>query len=182
MSKLSKPLPAMPIWAIMYLDEPVLQRAIESLTDKLHWQLPDQWSEQYLFSEFSHYYDDEMGSDRIMKQLFAFPFLVERDSLIEIKKRAVEVEEEFVTIHKKRRINIDPGLLSRENFILATGKNFTHRIYLGQGVFADLTLIYTKEKFQRLAWTYKDYLLEIVQKFLLKQRGRYNKILKNALK
>jgi len=174
MSILYKPLPAMPILAIMYLDETILQKAIESLTKKLDWQLPDEHSEPYIFSEFSHYYDEEMCCDRIIKQLFAFPFLVERDSLIEIKKRAVQVENDFVTVSNHRQINIDPGLLSRENLVLATGKNFTHRIYLGQGVFADLTLIYTKGKFQKLPWTYRDYMSEQVQRFLLKQRKRYD--------
>ena len=44
-----------------------------------------------------------------------------------------------------------------ERLILATGKNYTHRIYLGQGIYADLTLIYQRGTFQPLEWTYRDY-------------------------
>ena len=56
-----------------------------------------------------------------------------------------------------RTINIDPGYVAQEHVILATGKGFAHRPYLGDGVYADLTLIYRGDKYRRLEWTYPDY-------------------------
>ncbi len=73
----------------------------------------------------------------------------------------------------RRTVNIDPGILSLERFVLATGKNFTHRIYLGQGIYADLTLIYHRGAFQTLPWTYPDYADAPLQRFLLAVRAKY---------
>ena len=78
----------------------------------------------------------------------------------------------------RRRVNIDPGLLLRERFVLATGKNFTHRVYLGQGIYADLTLIYRRDAFQALPWTYPDYTDARLQAFLLRARSKLQRDLK----
>jgi hypothetical protein len=48
-------------------------------------------------------------------------------------------------------------LLTLGNFVLATGKNNAHRIYLQDGIFADLTLIYRSGTYHPLEWTYPDY-------------------------
>jgi len=55
-------------------------------------------------------------------------------------------------------VNLDIGFLSLENFILATTKNFSHRVYLGQGIFADLTYQFSKGELRAFDWTYPDYL------------------------
>ena len=70
-------------------------------------------------------------------------------------------------------INIDPGYLLMERFVLATGKNYSHRIYIGQNIYADLTLTYEKGHFKTLPWTYPDYAGEPIQSFLNKVRKRY---------
>ena len=49
--------------------------------------------------------------------------------------------------HNLRKVNIDPGYLLSSRFILATGKEYSHRIYIGKKVYADLTLMYTKKGF-----------------------------------
>ncbi len=56
--------------------------------------------------------------------------------------------------------------------MLATGKNYLHRIYLGRGVYADLTLIYEKGGFQPLPWTYPDYASPEVRAVLALMRER----------
>jgi hypothetical protein len=73
----------------------------------------------------------------------------------------------------KRLINVDPGYLLPERFVLATGKNYTHRIYLKAGIYADLTLIYYKGQFRPLEWTYPDYAGEPVIGFLESVRDKY---------
>ena len=73
----------------------------------------------------------------------------------------------------KRRVNIDPGYMARSRFVLATGKDFAHRIYLNRGIYADLTLIYARNGFQRLPWTYPDYGSPLMMDYLEKIRRKY---------
>ena len=82
------------------------------------------------------------------------------------------LETEF-SVDQKRRVNIDPGYLVLERFVLATGKNFAHRIYLGRSIYADLTLVYRRGGFQTLPWTYPDYAAETMLKFLDQVRQKY---------
>jgi len=122
------------------------------------------------FVDFTHtsYYEKELGGS--LKRRFAsFKKLLDRKDLVKVKKLTNLIENE--TVHsKKRRINIDPGFLTIENFILASGKNFTHRVYLKDGIFADLTLIFTKNDFKELSWTYPDYKEKAVKDMLRKIR------------
>ncbi|MHC1729418.1 MAG: DUF4416 family protein [Syntrophobacteraceae bacterium] len=104
---------------------------------------------------YTTYYDDEMGKG-IQRQTASFLDLVAPVSLPDIKLSTNEIEKEL-SRDGKRQVNIDPGFISEERFILATGKNFTHRIYLRNGIYADLTLIYQKGAYRPLPWTYPDY-------------------------
>ncbi len=102
------------------------------------------------------YYNKEMG-DGLLRLFVGFAQLVSRDRLADIKLATNRIEQSYVDQAGGRRINIDPGLLSVENLVLATGKNFTHRIYLKDGIFAEVTLLYQGGRFQALPWTYWDY-------------------------
>jgi hypothetical protein len=104
---------------------------------------------------------------------------VDRDRLAEIKLFTNQVEKQFLDPQRGRRVNIDPGLLSLENLVLATGKNFTHRIYLQQGIFAEVTLIFQKGKFVTLPWTYPDYASEEITAILAQIRTQLGADLKN---
>ena len=104
---------------------------------------------------YTSYYDFEMGSG-IRRQTAAFLDLVPQQSLPDIKLRTNEIEARFLQ-NEKRRVNIDPGILSLERLVLATGKNFIHRVYLREGIYADLTLIYREGAYRSLPWTYPDY-------------------------
>ncbi|MBW2356714.1 MAG: DUF4416 family protein, partial [Deltaproteobacteria bacterium] len=68
---------------------------------------------------------------------------------------------------------VDPGILSRERFVLATGKNFSHRIYLSQGIWADLTLVFRLGGFDPLPWTYPDYAAPEMRALLAMIREKY---------
>ncbi len=102
------------------------------------------------------YYNEELG-EPIYRRVFSFEGLVPPQELIEIKIKTNELEDEFRDREGKRIFNLDPGILSLERFVLATGKEYTHRIYLGKGVWADLTLIFQKGQWRSLPWTYPDY-------------------------
>ena len=125
----------------------------------------------WLFFGFTDYYAAEMGSP-LFRRLLAFQTPVPQDRLSEIKLRTNDIEQETAE-EGKRRINLDPGLLTAERFVLATGKNYTHRIYLGRGIFADLTLIYHKGGFEPLPWTYPDYGQPEPRLFLERARKKY---------
>jgi len=104
---------------------------------------------------FTNYYEREFGSG-LVRFLFAFDRLVQRNALVEAKIITNQIESTF--IHEgKRRINIDPGILTQENICLATTKPYSHRIYLDKGIWAEVTLIYRKDSYHALEWSYPDY-------------------------
>jgi len=97
---------------------------------------------------------------------------MEQEALADVKLFTNGLEDRFAT-EDKRLVNIDPGYLLSERFVLATGKNYTHRIYLRAGIYADLTLIYHNGGFHALDWTYPDYAGEAIIRFLKSVRDRY---------
>jgi len=115
---------------------------------------PDFLTEPQNFTQ-TEYYDAEMGPG-ILRQVCSLLRLVQPDSLPDIKLFTNELETRF-SVEGKRQINIDPGILNEERLILATGKNYTHRVYLRSGIYADLTLVYQKGAYRSLPWTYPDY-------------------------
>lgn len=152
MSIPQEPLPAKLLVGLLFRDFNVQRHVIDILVDKfgaLDFVSP---AEPF---HYTSYYDREMGSG-ILRQKISFLTLVPTGSLPDIKLYTNDLESQFSTAGQ-RQVNIDPGLLSEERFILATGKNFTHRIYLRDGIYADLTLIYQGESFRALPWTFPDH-------------------------
>jgi hypothetical protein len=119
----------------------------------------------------SSYYNRELGTP-IFRRVVGFEALVTQDQLPEIKLWTNGVERRW-TEHDRRSFNLDPGLLTHERLVLATGKNFTHRIYLHSGIWADLTLIYTRGRWQTLPWTFPDYAGSVLQDHLTRIRTLY---------
>ncbi len=112
-------------------------------------------TEEFVFG--SEYYKPEMG-EGLKKSFLSFEGVVPRSILPERKIASVKLEDFFAKPDGSRLVNLDPMILSLENVIIATSKNFSHRVYLGQGVFGDLALIRKREGFESLPWTYADYL------------------------
>jgi hypothetical protein len=117
------------------------------------------------------YYTAEMGAP-LFRRFIAFDALIQQDALADIKCFTNDLETRS-SEEGKRLINIDPGYLLPERFVLATGKNYAHRIYLKAGIYADLTLTYYKGQFRALEWTYPDYAGEPVIGFLESVRDKY---------
>jgi hypothetical protein len=125
---------------------------------------------------YTRYYEPEMGTP-LFRRMVVFKELIRQGDLADVKQQTNAVERRYG--HKGRRIvNIDPGYLLRERFVLATGKNFSHRIYIGRGIYADLTLIYRKGGFAPLAWTYPDYADHPLRDYLEQIRHKYLEDLK----
>jgi len=120
---------------------------------------------------FAHttYYNKEMG-ENLLRQWVVFEKLIFPDLLIELKHKSNEIEKKFLNKNGGRSINIDPGLISLSSVILASTKNYSHRIYLGKGIYAEVTLIYKNGQFRPLEWTYPDYREEIVLQFFTESR------------
>lgn len=123
---------------------------------------------------FTNYYQSEMG-DRIERAFFSFERLIEADQLPEIKRQTNKIEEEMTSLLKtvRRPVNLDPGYLEQAKVILASTKNFYHRIYLGQGIFGEVTMHYKSNTYQFFPWTYPDYQSKDYQEFFLKLRQIY---------
>lgn len=127
---------------------------------------------RWLDFAYTDYYYKEMGSP-LHRKVFVFKPLIEQEALAWIKERTNEIEERFA-ISGNRNINIDPGYMVSSRFILATGKEYSHRIYIGRKIYADLTLMYSKRQgFQPLPWTYPDYASKSMIDFLSKVRDKY---------
>ncbi len=95
---------------------------------------------------FTDYYDQEMGGNP-QRFFIVFHALVDPTELVACKLYTNGLEQEFA-IDGKRMLNLDPGILSAENLILATTKNRSHRIPLGMGIYGEVTLLYAKKAFQ----------------------------------
>ncbi|GAB4367659.1 MAG: DUF4416 family protein [Deltaproteobacteria bacterium] len=127
------------------------------------WGDPARISEPFPFDR-TEYYAREMGGP-LWRRFFVSGRFVPRDSLPALKIAAERIEQEC-SEGERRTVNLDPGLLTEENFVLATGKNYSHRIYLGEGVFADLTLLFRGGEYRALPWTYPDYASGEIRSFL----------------
>ncbi len=121
--------------------------------------------------DYTEYYEAEMGSP-LFRRIFAFKDLIKQSALAEIKLATNDIEHKY-SKKGKRIVNLDPGYMIKSRFVLATGKNYSHRIYIGEGIYADLTLIYTKGLFQKLPWTYPDYADKIMLSYLNLVRNKY---------
>lgn len=120
---------------------------------------------------FTSYYEKEMGTP-LFRRIFSFQRMIEQEDLAGIKTYTNTLEQKRLS-GGSRRVNIDPGYMLLSRFVLATGKDFSHRIYIGQGIYADLTLMFQKGAFLSLPWTYPDYAEENMQLFLMKVRDKY---------
>jgi hypothetical protein len=126
---------------------------------------------------FTGYYNNEMGMD-LKKQFISFEKLIMPDQLADTKKSTNGIESNY-SKDEKRTINLDPGYLEESKLVLASTKNFSHRIYLKDGIWAELTLSYANGKFVTHPWTYPDYQTELAYDFLRKAREIYIKQLKS---
>jgi len=123
---------------------------------------------------FTQYYEKEMGSS-IQRVFFSFERLIEADRLPEIKRKTNALEEELAKLRTDvlRPINLDPGYIEHAKVILASTKNFYHRMYLGGGIFGEVTMHFRNHAYEFFPWTYPDYQSEEYLEFFLRMRQIY---------
>jgi hypothetical protein len=102
------------------------------------------------------YYAPEMGPG-LVKRYLSYPTLLEPGALPDLKLLAMEVESRRLRSGGGRVANLDPGYVSCGGLVLSTGKCAGHRLYLGRGVWGELTTTYVKGAWSPLPWTYRDY-------------------------
>ncbi len=168
MSTPRQPQPAKLVIGLFMKDRDLFKPVGEELSARFG---PPDMISPWLAFDYTAYYEAEMGAG-LFRRMLSFRELIPQALLPDIKWFAYELEKKYMQ-DRRRRVNIDPGYLLPERFVLATGKNFTHRIYIGREVYADLTLIFTKGDFQTLPWTYPDYADEKMLAFLRQVRKRY---------
>lgn len=152
---MSNPMPAQPvklIFSILAGEEGLLNETINTLSR--YYGPPDYISAKMSF-DYTDYYCSEMGGN-LFRRFMTMEKLIKAEMLPDIKLATNEVEGKSAK-NKQRQVNIDPGYIAAAHLILATGKGYTHRPYLRDGIYADLTLIFQKGKFTSLPWTYADY-------------------------
>lgn len=156
------------ICGVLYRKTADLNRLDEKLISRLG--PVDLKSDMFPF-DFTDYYESEMGRG-LIKQFFAFEKLILPDNLADIKNATILIEKDFSS-EGRRTVNIDPGYLEESKLVLASTKNFSHRIYLKNGIWAEVTLRYEKGNFVSHPWTYPDYCRPLAIEFLKTVREKY---------
>ena len=167
----AKPEPVKLVCAIMGQDESILEVGRKLLAGRFG---ALELSGPVFDFSFSTYYEREMGTG-LVKQFLGFGPLVNPEDLAEIKRASNDLEAGMPRSDglPGRGLNIDPGYVNGGQLVLATTKNYSHRIYIGKGIFGEVTLLYTRGEFTPLPWTYRDYRTETALDFFTRVRGAF---------
>ncbi len=172
MGKISKPPPVKLISGLIAGRKNWLSEAKDSLVKEFG--PVDQMSDIFSF-HWTDYYQSTMGQN-LMRQFLAFRELINPDRLPSIKIFTNQLEESFrekTSPPVARPVNIDPGYLAPAKLVLATTKNYSHRIYLKSGIYGEVTLKFEGDSFVPFPWTYPDYKSEEYINFFNRVRKKY---------
>ncbi|MFN4190439.1 MAG: DUF4416 family protein, partial [Pseudothermotoga sp.] len=140
----------------------------------------DYISKELPFSLYTNYYDREMGSD-LKGKLLSFERLIHPSLLADVKIFTNRLEEKYA-VEGKRKFNMDPGYVHHSNFVLASTKSWANRVYLKNGIYAEVTLLYLSGEFRHWEFTYPNYRsedykreLEYVRQLYLSKRREFLK-------
>jgi len=123
------------------------------------------------------YYEREMGTN-LTRLYVAFDPLVSIATLAAVKHMTNRLEARWSTPQGQRCVNIDPGYLDLAKVVLASTKDHSHRLYIGDGIFAEVTLRYRQHTFQPWDWTYADYRVQVTLTFFHHLRELYKRQLR----
>ena len=132
----------------------------------------------------TRYYESTMGPG-LKKRFLIFHDLIPPDRLADVKVRTNDLEQELAAagcLPEPRPLNLDPGILSLGKFMLATTKDQAHRIYLREGIFAEVTLRFQSHTYRPNPWTYADYREPPLLDFLRDARDYYRQRLAEKMK
>ena len=173
MGKIEKPKPVKLICGLLAADASWLEQSQEVLARKFG---PLDRESEVISFDFTSYYAKELGPD-ILRQYVSFEDLIDPGALASIKISTNRLEEEL-SEDGLRKGNLDPGYLDLSKMVLATTKDATYRVYLGEGIYAQSTLFYEKGIYRPWEWTYTDYRTETAIGFFNEVRRAYKVRLK----
>jgi hypothetical protein len=130
--------------------------------------------------EHSDYYSQEMG-EGLKRRFFFYRKLIKPNHISHIKLKTIELEKQYLNENGGRRINLDPGYLDSSKVVLVTTKDYSHRIYLENGIYAEVTLIFSGKNYQILPFTYPDFRTQEYVDVFKKARGMYRAELEKCL-
>ena len=162
MWELSPPKPVKLICGILACDAPALDAARERLEAELG--AADLVSEVWPF-DLTAYYQQQAGPS-ILRQFAAFSDLIHPGRLAAIKHTTNRLEQELAAALNRpwpRPVNFDPGFIEPSKLVLASTKNFAHRIYIGETMYAEVTMTYVRGTWETFPFTFPDF-----------KNGRYN--------
>ncbi|OGL41760.1 MAG: hypothetical protein A2043_06330 [Candidatus Schekmanbacteria bacterium GWA2_38_9] len=174
MGKIKLPEKAKLFFAIMYADDGIYKSALKDLNEKFG--EIDKESKAFEFN-MTGYYEGEMGRG-LLKRFVTAKDLIDKERLAEIKNLTNSIEESYARENRNRTINIDPGYITSSKLVLATTKNYSHRIYLRDGIFAEVTFNFRKNSIEFNPWTYSDYKLSVTTEFFIETHRKYMEALK----
>lgn len=152
MGKIKKHSPVKLIIGFIFKEEGMLKKVESILTRKFG---KIDLSSEILPFEHTDYYEKEFGKN-LKRKFISFKKLICPEDLPKIKIFTNKIEGKL-TKNSSRLINIDPGYLDLAKLLLASAKDYKHRIYLQKGIYAEVTLFYQNKSFQIWDWTYPDY-------------------------
>lgn len=173
MGTIKTPSPVQFFASIIFNDSGILSHVMDELTTAIG---PIEETTDHMVFSQSGYYAPEMG-DHLMRCFVLFQPLLPRERLVEIKRGTNDIEGRHAR-EGRRSVNIDPGYIALEHVVLGTTKGFSHRIYLGEGIFADLTLMYENGTYRSLPWTYPDYAGAAITPLMIRWRDNYKRMLR----
>ena len=168
MSTPGPPLPVKPVVSMLLARQDLSAAVVARLSG--HFGPPDLVGPWWPFTD-TDYYTPEMGPG-LGRLLVSFSHLADPAQLADWKVFTNGLEDRF-SLGGRRLVNLDPGYVARERLVLATGKNFSHRLYLGHGIYGDLTLVWGRGAFQTLPWTFPDYARGPLAELLRLVRKKY---------
>jgi len=168
---LQNPKPVKLIIGILAANEDALAAAVKTI-DK-QFGIIDLESDIWPFTQ-TEYYKKETG-ENILRQFVSLEKLVDPGKLAKIKHASNKLEQKLVRLLKSplpRPVNLDPGLIEPSKLVLATTKNYSHRIYIGHKMYAEVTLVFDKGNWRPFDYTYPDYRQQCYFDFFSKVRSR----------
>ncbi len=132
--------------------------------------------------DYTDYYREEMGGG-LNRKFFSFAALEDPGDIPARKSLTNELESkvaELVSTPVPRPVNLDPGYVGLSKLVLATTKNYSHRIYIRDGIYAEVTLQYKGNEFVPLPWTYPDYRSAEYRDYFNRLRESYKEQLENT--
>ena len=159
------------ICGIMASASAVFARTQDYLKDEFG---PEDHSSSLYEFTYTDYYEKQMGPG-LRRQFLSFRDLIEPDLLSRAKIRTNELEDVLRAESgvQRRIVNIDPGYLTASALVMATTKDFAHRIPLQEGIYGHLELLFMKKEIKTLSWTYPDYKTDLYHSFFLSVRKSY---------